>query len=391
MRLDSKTLLPLAALVTAASAPAQGGPNSIPSVVITLENQQPFRGVLLTPPWIGIHDGSFDIYNPNAPASTPLGGNEVESLAEDGNNGPISATFAALLPNAPQRMGVASATGPLSPGQRTAVTLNVNPMTDRYFSFASMVIPSNDAFIANGNPFAYPLFDGAGQFVGQNFIISGDQTHDAGTEVNDEVAGNTAFLAQAAPNTGTPEALGVQTPSPGFAPAGMLPYPNGVLNYPVFGNGDFNDPDDRLLRVSFRFVDLGSAVRYGAALSTSQEVQPLEIDTGGRGFARVLSLSGQNLRLHASTTSLSGPITSAHLHLGPAGSNGPVIVDVGAGISANGIAVMFNASAANLTGPLAGASFVTFLNELAAGNVYLNLHTAQFPMGEVRGQVQLAD
>ena len=76
----------------------------------------------------------------------------------------------------------------------------------------------------------------------------------------------------------------------------------------------------------------------------------------------------------------------AHLHLGAAGTNGPVIVDLGDGVL-NGDSVRLRVSEQDLTGPLAGASFVEFLNEVAAGNVYVNLHTAMFPAGELRGQV----
>ena len=49
-----------------------------------------------------------------------------------------------------------------------------------------MVIPSNDAFIGNGNPTAYRIFNPDGSFAGPLVIdIFGDEIYDAGTEVND--------------------------------------------------------------------------------------------------------------------------------------------------------------------------------------------------------------
>jgi len=383
----------LSSLVLSATSTvaAQGSSNSIPSVVVTVENAQPGRGVFLTPPWIGMHDGSFDSYDGGMPASVPLGGNEIEAMAEDGNNGPLTATFEALLPNAPQLAGLAGPFGPLGPGDRAAVTLNVDPTADRYFSYASMVIPSNDTFIANGSPLAHEVFDMNGKFVAQGFTVSGDETNDAGTEVNDEIASNVAFLAQAGPNIGTTENATVMTPAPGFMAPGTLSYPDGILNYPVFANGDFNDADDRLLSVTFRYVDLGGRIRFESDLSADQEVQPDTVSSAGFARARVRARDGVELRVLVVAQDLSGPITAAHLHLGSAGTNGNVVVDLGGGINGGGNVVGFNATAADLVGPLSGAAFLDLLNAVAAGNVYINLHTAQYPDGEVRGQIVFED
>jgi hypothetical protein len=382
------SLLAVSSLLFTAPAARAGGPQSIPSVVITVENVQPSRGVFLTPPWIGAHDGSFDSYDGGSAASVPLGGNEIESLAEDGNNGPITATFESLLPNAPQRQGVPGPFGPLGPGDRASVTLNLDPTLDRYFSYASMVIPSNDSFIANGNPMAHELFDGSGDFVGQGFIVSGDETNDAGTEVNDEIASNVAFLAQGGPNTGTPEAGLVVTPSPGFAAPGTFTYPDGILNYPVFGNGDFNDADDRLLSVQFKYVDLGGRVSFRSELDSAQEVQASPVVSNGRGWARLTSINANQLRILVFYRNTSGPVTAAHLHLGQAGTNGPVAVNLSPGLIGNNL-VIFRVNADDLTGPLDGENVLALLNEMAAGNIYFNLHTDQNPAGELRGQVQL--
>ena len=367
---------------------AQSG-QAIPSVIVTLENVQPSRGTLFTPPWIAIHDGTFDSYDGGSPASVPLGGDEIERLAEDGNNGPISATFAALLPNAPQRSGLPGPFGPLSPGDRVSVTLNVDPILDRYFSYASMAIPSNDTFIANGSPVAHELFDSLGKFVGRDFVVSGDETNDAGTELNDEIAGNVAFLQQGAPDTGTPEFGNVVSPSPDFAAPGTLAYPDGLFNYPAFGNADYNDADDRLLAVRFRFVDLGGRVRFGSDLNPLQQVQPNLVASLGHGRARLVSGNAEVLLVRLGYANLSGPVQIASLNLGQAGTNGAVVVDLTPGLLGNGH-LEFTANAADLTGPLAGQAFLNLVNELAAGNVYLNLATTAFPEGELRGQVSLS-
>ncbi len=44
-------------------------------------------------------------------------------------------------------------------------------------------------------------------------------------------------------------------------------------------------------------------------------------------------------------------------------------------------------TAANLTGPLAGRSMSDLVAAIRAGNIYINLHTRQFPGGEIRGQL----
>ncbi len=384
-----KTLIASLIGAAIASAATSALADSVPAVIVSVENAAPSRGVFLTPPWIGIHDGTFDTYDGGQPADVPLGGNEIEALAEDGNNGPITATFASIFgADAPQIEALAAPGGPFAPGDRANAVLRVDPVTDRYFSYASMILPSNDFFIANGNPLAHQLFNDAGEFVAETFIVSGDETNDAGTEVNDEVASNVAFLAQAAPNTGVTEALPVTTPAPGFLPPGTLAYPDGVLNYPVLGNADFNDADDAIFRVSFRYVDLASTLSFGSRLSPEQEVSSEIVESEGGGRAGALAIDGEQLRINVLTTDLTGPIVAAHLHLGQAGVNGPVVVDLGAGIRDNG-RVVFTVTEADLVDVLAGADLETLIGEMAADNVYVNIHTDAFPNGEIRGQIAL--
>lgn len=237
-------------------------------VTVTVENLAPNKGNFLTPVWVGFHDGSFDSYDGGASLNGFPG---TESLAEDGATDQISNQFESVVgPGAVQDAIVANlAPGPLAPG--TAGTerfvLESTLESNRYFSYASMVIPSNDAFIANGNPLAHPIFDAAGNFIGAEFLILGSDVNDAGTEINDELRQNTAFFGQAAPNTGVAE-NGVVTNHPGFNPPGS----GGILDAPRFANANFTAAGYQIARISVALDELGDTENnsvVGTALSQS--------------------------------------------------------------------------------------------------------------------------
>ena len=104
------------------------------------------------------------------------------------------------------------------PGEISWAEFSLNPDNNRYFTYAAMVVPSNDAFIGNHNPWAVELFDAAGHFTGKKIItVLGSQVWDAGTELNTEM--DAAFINQTAPNTG------VTTMSP------ILPHPGYIGSY----------------------------------------------------------------------------------------------------------------------------------------------------------------
>ena len=159
-------------------------------ITITVENLGPAGGLFFSPVWVGLHDGSFDLFDLGSPASS-----EVEALAEAGDSSGIRALFAGL--------GVDDVIAPGSPfgpagsafASTAQTTLTVNPGSDRYLSFASMVVPSNDAFYSNPDPMMYEVFDAAGNFNGPLTItIYGRDIWDAGTEVNNKYGG-AAFVA----------------------------------------------------------------------------------------------------------------------------------------------------------------------------------------------------
>jgi hypothetical protein len=117
-------------------------------------------------------------------------------------------------------------------------------------------------------------------------------------------------------------------------------------------------------------VRLFGATTFGASLNQAQEVPPT--GSAGAGYADLTLDNALNLHLELSATGLSGAVTGAHIHRGATGTNGPVIIDIGA----------FSGTTS--------ADFVltpTQRDELRGGLYYLNIHTGAFPGGEIRGQI----
>lgn len=172
--------------------------NTVP-VRISIKNSAMTDGIFLTPFWVAFHDGSFDTYSLGMPASEGL-----EHMAEDGDSSVLSSEFSVqgngldMVITNPE--GFAGA--PLfDPGFSTQQVVNLEPQVNQYFSYVSMLLPSNDAFIANADPKRYQLFDDNGHFTGGvNFKVYGSQVRDAGTEENTE--SDAAFFNQSAANTG---------------------------------------------------------------------------------------------------------------------------------------------------------------------------------------------
>lgn len=197
MNRNTVLMLGLAAL-TAAPVMAQ-------TVDIRIENLQEAGGMSFTPFWVGFHDGTFDVFDAGSAAS---GG--ITTIAELGDTGPLTARFAMEQP-----MGVdatfADPSGPpvFSPGESATMSIDVGDASvNRYFNYASMVVPTNDLFV--GNDVRREIFDDAGTFLGPITIdIFGRSVYDNGTEVND-ITDGPAFVAGIDATGGTDEFEDIQ-------------------------------------------------------------------------------------------------------------------------------------------------------------------------------------
>jgi hypothetical protein len=53
----------------------------------------------------------------------------------------------------------------------------------------------------------------------------------------------------------------------------------------------------------------------------------------------------------------------------------------------NGLLAQGNITSANLEGPFAGKQLSDLLSSMNSMTVYVDVHTAQYPNGEIRGQI----
>jgi hypothetical protein len=106
-------------------------------------------------------------------------------------------------------------------------------------------------------------------------------------------------------------------------------------------------------------------------LSGSEEVPPVQTSGAGSGTITI----GDDGSVSGSVTATGFTPTAAHIHEGAAGKNGPVIVP----FTKDG----------DKFGPAAGAKLTPDqLKAFKAGNLYVNIHSAAHPGGEVRAQLK---
>lgn len=115
-------------------------------------------------------------------------------------------------------------------------------------------------------------------------------------------------------------------------------------------------------------------------LSGANEV-PTPVVSPGSGTASV-TVGDASIDFTLGITGLLN-ITSTHLHLGASGANGPILFTLaGANVALTGGTL----TAADLN-PSAGVTFADAVNAILGGNTYVQVHTANVPAGELRGQL----
>lgn len=126
------------------------------------------------------------------------------------------------------------------------------------------------------------------------------------------------------------------------------------------------------LLVTATFAGAASAQSvFSAVLDGAQENPPTaSVNTGSGTF--ILNPFTNVLSYDITITGLTGGITGAHIHTGNVGANGGILVNLSGG------PLNFVGSATLTAGQV---------TTLKASGLYVNIHSATFPGGEVRGQI----
>jgi hypothetical protein len=113
--------------------------------------------------------------------------------------------------------------------------------------------------------------------------------------------------------------------------------------------------------------------------------------TGSSGIANVaVHVPDQEVSVSLSVFNLVTGSTAGHVHVGPRGFAGPVILDfpIPAGRTGD-INLEFRLGSSQLR-PQPALGILTIADAIQAiisGNAYVNIHTSQNPAGEIRGQL----
>jgi len=119
-------------------------------------------------------------------------------------------------------------------------------------------------------------------------------------------------------------------------------------------------------------VGVASAADAKVALSGSQEVPP--VTTSATGSGTITVAADQSISGSVKTTGVKG--TAAHIHLAAPGTNGEVIIPL-TKVGEDGWTVGPGAK-------LQDAHYQAFKD----GRLYVNVHSAANPNGEIRGQIK---
>lgn len=138
----------------------------------------------------------------------------------------------------------------------------------------------------------------------------------------------------------------------------------------------------------------GNSMNFTASLKGREEVPPVDTNAQGQAIFHV-SKDGDSISYKLIAANIEN-VLMAHIHVAPPGVNGPVVVWLYPEAPPpqlipgrfDGVLATGTFTAADLVGPLAGASLDDLITEIQAGNTYVNVHTSQYPGGEIRGQIK---
>ena len=129
-----------------------------------------------------------------------------------------------------------------------------------------------------------------------------------------------------------------------------------------------------------------SEQKFIAKLSGKEEVPSNKSPSAGLAWVKI---TGDKIGYEVNVTDMD-KVNAAHIHLAKIGKNGPIVLTLfkgGPTEQVNGTVGEANVTASNLEGPMKGKDLLDLVTAMKNGTTYVNVHTTDFPDGEIRGQL----
>jgi hypothetical protein len=141
--------------------------------------------------------------------------------------------------------------------------------------------------------------------------------------------------------------------------------------------------------VAFAGPSAAQEIRMIASLTGGEETPGLL--TGALGTAEVVvDAPRRSVTVTLNLFNVPTGTTAGHIHVGPKGVAGPIILDFGFPTGRTGdMALVFGLGlSAFRARPDIGINTIEdAIQAIVGGNAYVNIHTTTFPAGEIRGQI----
>ncbi len=132
-------------------------------------------------------------------------------------------------------------------------------------------------------------------------------------------------------------------------------------------------------------------INFEATLSGGEEAPAPGLNTGAVGAAEVgVDLTNREVVVNLQLFNIPTGTTAGHIHAGARGTSGPVILDFNFPAGRTGdmpITFRLGSSAFRPRPEIGINTLDDAIQTIAGGNSYINIHTTQYPGGEIRGQL----
>ena len=132
--------------------------------------------------------------------------------------------------------------------------------------------------------------------------------------------------------------------------------------------------------------------KFFADLSVAELVPPIDTEVKATGSAEFeAAADGSGIAYTVNVTDINA-VSAAHIHVGEIGQLGDIVATLFKSETPtdqlSGLLSKGNITSANLEGPMAGKQLSELIEVMRSEGAYVNVHTQQYPEGEIRGQIE---